>query len=284
MAVTGKKPHSRDLVSAVLLLKLSASEKLVLQALCWHYPNPIPSVARIAAMSSQTERWVRQCLRSLQKKGLIEVHYRRDGQAQGTNFYMVKPDRILMQAGKRGKTTLRGGGSEFRGGGNSVPGEGEEVSTPKQSALDKAKKQDKKQNKKQQNVIENKASKPTRQQEEEDYELPSEEFGKESSTELSWENVREMEELHNNDTDSNINPCLQSSSSIHTTENLSTESPMIPNERSCVPRTESPSTKPAYRLIISHLSGKVFRQYPDGHCEEASEREQSARQAAQAHE
>ena len=116
MAVTAKKPHSRDLVSAVLLLKLSASEKLVLQALCWHYPNPYPSVARIAAMASQSERWVRQCLRSLQKKGLIEVHYRRDGQAQDTNFYTVKPDRILMQAGKRGKTTLRAGGSEFRGG------------------------------------------------------------------------------------------------------------------------------------------------------------------------
>ena len=90
-------------------------------------------------MASQSERWVRQCLRSLQKKGLIEVHYRRDGQAQDTNFYTVKPDRILMQAGKRGKTTLRAGGSEFRGGGNSVPGEGEEVSTPKQSALDRDK-------------------------------------------------------------------------------------------------------------------------------------------------
>ncbi|HVN82233.1 MAG TPA: hypothetical protein VMW38_24830 [Terriglobia bacterium] len=162
MAVTGKKPHSRDLVSAVLLLKLSASEKLVLQALCWHYPNPCPSVARIAAMSSQSERWVRHCLRSLQKKGLIEVHYRRDGQTQDTNFYTVNPDRILMQASKRGKTT-RAGGSEFLPRGNSVPAGGAEVSTPKQSALDKGTKQ----GKKKQKVIENKASKPTRQQEQE---------------------------------------------------------------------------------------------------------------------
>jgi len=134
-----KKPHSRDLVSAVLFLKLTAAEKLVLMAICWHYPRPYPSVARIAAMSSQSKRWVRQCLRSLQKKGLIEVHYRRDGQAQDTSFYTINPDRILMQAGKRGKTTLRAGGSEFRGGGNSVPGGGEEVSTPKQSALDRDK-------------------------------------------------------------------------------------------------------------------------------------------------
>jgi hypothetical protein len=38
VTATAKKPHSRDLVSAVLFLKLSASEKLVLQALCRHYP------------------------------------------------------------------------------------------------------------------------------------------------------------------------------------------------------------------------------------------------------
>ena len=36
VTVTAKKHHSRDLIAAVLFLKLSASEKLVLQALCWH--------------------------------------------------------------------------------------------------------------------------------------------------------------------------------------------------------------------------------------------------------
>jgi hypothetical protein len=86
VAGTPKKHHSRDLVSAVLFLKLSASEKLVLMALCWHYPNIYPSVARIAALASRSERCVRSCLRSLQEKGLIEVHYRRDGQAQDTSF------------------------------------------------------------------------------------------------------------------------------------------------------------------------------------------------------
>jgi predicted transcriptional regulator len=139
VAVPAKKPHSRDLVSAVLFLKLSAAEKLVLMAICWHYPQAFPSVARIAAMSSQSERWVRHCLRRLQKKGLIEVYYRRDGYAQETSYYTINSDRILMQAGKRSKTTLQAGGSEFRGGGNSVPAGGEEVSTPKQSALDKDK-------------------------------------------------------------------------------------------------------------------------------------------------
>ena len=98
MTVSAKKPDSRDLVSAVLFLKLSASEKLVLMALCWHYPNIFPSVARIAAMASRSERWVQRCLRILQGKGLIEVHYRRDGQAQDTSFYTICPDRILMQA------------------------------------------------------------------------------------------------------------------------------------------------------------------------------------------
>ena len=137
MAVTAKKPHSRDLVSAVLLLKLSAAEKLVLQALCWHYPNAYPSVARIAAMASQSKRWVQRCLRSLQAKGLIEVHYRRNGQTQDTSFYRICPDRILTQAGKRAKTTLKPDGTEFRGVANSLHGERDELTSPKQSALDR---------------------------------------------------------------------------------------------------------------------------------------------------
>jgi len=45
-----------------------------------------------------------------------------------------------------------------------------------------------------------------------DYEPPHEEFDGEGSTEPSWEDLREMEALRNNDADSNINPCLQSSS------------------------------------------------------------------------
>ena len=86
-------------------------------------------------MASQSERWVRHCLRSLQTKGLIEVHYRRDGQAQDTSFYTINPDRILMQAGKRGKSTLKAGGTEFRGGRNSLPWEGEELTSAKQNAF-----------------------------------------------------------------------------------------------------------------------------------------------------
>jgi len=227
MAVTARKPHSRDLVSAVLLMKLSASEKLVLQALCWHYPNAYPSVARIATMASQSERWVRQCLRSLQKKGLIEVHYRRDDNAQGTNFYTINPDRILMQAGKRAKTTLKSGGTHFRGVGNSVPGEGEELTSPKQSALDK----EQEQNNKQQKTTETEATKSTYQEEEipsrdddgieleenlnlgrdEDYEPSYQQSDEESSTELSWEVLGEIENWHIEETGTNNNPYLQSS-------------------------------------------------------------------------
>jgi DNA-binding PadR family transcriptional regulator len=120
-------------------------------------------------MASQSERWVRRCLRSLQKKGLIEVHYRRDGQAQDTNFYTINPDRILMQAGKRAKTKLKSGGTEFRGVGQSLPGEGEELTSSKQRALDKEQKQDNKQ----QNNTAKEHSKPTCQEEEiPDYENP----------------------------------------------------------------------------------------------------------------
>jgi hypothetical protein len=100
-------------------------------------PKGISLPARIAALASQSERWVRHCLRSLQKKGLIEVHYRRDGQVQDTNFYTVEPDRILMQAGKRATTTLKRGGTQFRLVGNSVPVSRGELTAPKQSALDK---------------------------------------------------------------------------------------------------------------------------------------------------
>ena len=128
------------------------------------------------------------------------------------------------------------------------------MSTPKQSALDKAKKQDKKQNKKQQKVIENKASKPTCQQEEEDYELPYEEFGQESSTEPSWEDVREMEELHNNDTDSNINPCLQSSSEDLLVSDLQ-DGINEDTNKSILP----PPTMPNYAYSYCPSNGIVYR-------------------------
>jgi len=53
-----------------------------------------------------------------------------------------------------------------------------------------------------------------------DYEPPHEEFDGEGSSEPPWEDLREMEELHNNDTDSDINPCLQSSSEDLPVSNL----------------------------------------------------------------
>jgi hypothetical protein len=45
-----------------------------------------------------------------------------------------------------------------------------------------------------------------------DHEPPHEEFDVEGSSEPSWEDLREMETLQTNDTNSNINPCLRSSS------------------------------------------------------------------------
>ncbi len=164
MTATARKAHSRELIAAVLFLGLSASEKLVLMALCWHYPKAYPSLARIAALASQSERWVRHCLRSLQKKGLIQVHYRRDGQVQDTNSYTINPDRILMQAGKRAKTTLETGGTQFLGVGNSRPADRGELTSPKQSTLKKEKEQQ--QSGKQGNITAGESPQPTCQQEE----------------------------------------------------------------------------------------------------------------------
>jgi hypothetical protein len=56
-----------------------------------------------------------------------------------------------------------------------------------------------------------------------DYEPPYEEFEVEGSTEPSWEDLRQMEEMHKNDTDSNINPCSQSSSKEPEEPELNTE-------------------------------------------------------------
>jgi DNA-binding PadR family transcriptional regulator len=121
-------------------------------------------VARIASMASQSERWVRRCLRSLQKKGLIEVYYRRDGQVQDTNYYTINPDRILMQASVRAKTTLKNGGTQFRGVGNSLPPDGGELTSAKQSTLDRHKEQEK--NNKENNTTVRENSQPTCQEEE----------------------------------------------------------------------------------------------------------------------
>jgi hypothetical protein len=133
-------------------------------ALCWHYPKAYPSLARIAALASQSERWVRHCLRSLQKKGLIEVHYRRDGQVQDTNSYTINPDRILMQAGKRARTTLETGGTQFLGVRNSLPADRGEFTAPKQSALKKEKEVE--QSSKQGNISAGESPQATCQQEE----------------------------------------------------------------------------------------------------------------------
>jgi hypothetical protein len=67
-----------------------------------------------------------------------------------------------MQAGKRAKTTLKSGGTQFRGVGQSLPGEGEELTSAKQRALDKEQKYDKKQ----QNITVKEGSMPTCQEEE----------------------------------------------------------------------------------------------------------------------
>lgn len=212
VTATAKKPHSRDLVSAVLFLKLTASEKLVLMALCWHYPKAYPSLARIAALASQSERWVRHCLRSLQKKGLIEVHYRRDGQVQDTNSYTINPDRILMQAGKRAKTTLETGGTQFLGVGNSLPAERGELTSSKQSALEKEKEQE--QTSKQGNITAGESPEATCQQEEipiyqDLFPLGEVVFDHHAGEILADSPYDESDEQILETQPENINPCLQ---------------------------------------------------------------------------
>ena len=63
MPATAKKPHSRDLVSAMLFLNLTASEKLVLMALCWHYPKAYPSLrASLPWQASQSAGYAIACV------------------------------------------------------------------------------------------------------------------------------------------------------------------------------------------------------------------------------
>ena len=91
--------HSWRLVTRCLLLKLRPSEKLVLQALAFHYPNAFPSIARIAALAGVSRATAKRALRELVGKGLIFKNWRR----KRTTVYDLKVDRILMQADKREK-------------------------------------------------------------------------------------------------------------------------------------------------------------------------------------
>ena len=92
--------HSWRLVTRCLLLKLRPSEKLVLQALAFHYPKPFPSIARIAALAGVSRATAKRALRELVGKGLIFKNWRRNR----TTVYGLKVDRILMQAEKREKS------------------------------------------------------------------------------------------------------------------------------------------------------------------------------------
>jgi DNA-binding MarR family transcriptional regulator len=91
--------HSWRLVTRCLFLKLKPSEKVVLQALAYHYPKPYPSIARIAELAGVSKATAKRALRVLVHKGLIFKHWR----DKRTTVYELKVDRILMQADKREK-------------------------------------------------------------------------------------------------------------------------------------------------------------------------------------
>jgi predicted transcriptional regulator len=97
--------HSWRLVTRCLLLKLRPSEKLVLQALAFHYPNAFPSIARIAALAGVSRATAKRALRELVGKGLIFKNWRR----KRTTLYKLNVDRILMQAEKREKSLAQNG-------------------------------------------------------------------------------------------------------------------------------------------------------------------------------
>jgi len=281
VTATAKKPHSRDLVSAVLLLKLSASEKLVLQALCHHYPNAYPSVARIADMASQSERWVRRCLRSLQKKGLIEVYYRRDGQVQDTSSYAINAERILMQAGVRAKTTLKNAGTQFRGVGNSLPAEGEELTSAKQRALDRKEEQEK--NNKESNITVRESSQQTCQEKElpiyenphPDGEVVIDKDGFEILTDSPHD---QLDDQPTQTQPENINPCQEERVSSesnnlthpHPPSCAAPPSPSLPTPVSSEPLQQRPApaprpeAKPACKYSISQGDVCWFIQDKDG--------------------
>jgi DNA-binding transcriptional regulator YhcF (GntR family) len=80
-------------------MKLKASEKLVLAALAYHYPNVFPSIARIAELAGVSRATAKRALRTLVKKGLIFKHWRNNC----TTLYELKVDRIFMLADKHEK-------------------------------------------------------------------------------------------------------------------------------------------------------------------------------------
>jgi len=93
--------HSRSLIAAVFFIRnLSATEKLTLMALCSHWPRPIPAVSTIAAEARLSKSQAQRCLKSLQKKKLINIEKRRIGRYQATNFYHMNADLILLQSAK----------------------------------------------------------------------------------------------------------------------------------------------------------------------------------------
>ena len=100
MANKTTRPHSWRLVTRCLLLKLRPSEKLVLQALAYHYPRVFPSIARTAELAGVSAATTKRALRALVKKGLIFKGWRE----KRTTAYELKMERILMQADRREKS------------------------------------------------------------------------------------------------------------------------------------------------------------------------------------
>ncbi len=93
--------HSRSLIAAAFFIRnLSATETLTLMALCSHWPRPIPAVSTIAAEARLSKSQAQRCLKSLQKKKLINIEKRRSGRYQATNFYHINADLILLQSAK----------------------------------------------------------------------------------------------------------------------------------------------------------------------------------------
>jgi hypothetical protein len=97
--------HSWRLVTRCLLLKLRPSEKLVLQALAFHYPRVFPSIERIAALAGVSRATAKRALRTLVGKGYVSKRWRQ----KHTTVYDLKVDRILMQADKREKSLAQNG-------------------------------------------------------------------------------------------------------------------------------------------------------------------------------
>ena len=77
MANKPNQLHSWRLVTRCLLLKLKPSEKVVLQALAYHYPKVFPSIARIAELAGVSKATAKRALRELVTRGLIFKRWER---------------------------------------------------------------------------------------------------------------------------------------------------------------------------------------------------------------